>query len=197
MLEDASDSHDIDQEIRINELREAAQEAAGGEMHAWENPEAPPEIHEQFWQNVLQYEQAEETCHFLQLERAGVALPPPEELRDDELTSKLWEVIHALARMNVFLSQTDHWSDRELYEHMWHDTLREITMDLPLGSGWTHHIDFLSTGSDEDNRLYLKHYADEEYRERWRRDFPNDMIPPHEEPQYDRDSKLPKEFMPE
>jgi hypothetical protein len=197
MLEDASDSHDIDQEIRINELREAAQEAAGGEMHAWENPEAPPEIHEQFWQNVLQYEQAEETCHFLQLERAGVALPPPEELRDDELTSKLWEVIHALARMNVFLSQTDHWSDRELYEHMWHDTLREITMDLPLGSGWTHHIDFLSTGSDEDNRLYLKHCADEEYRERWRRDFPNDMIPPHEEPQYDLDSKLPKEFMPE
>ena len=182
----------IDQEIRINELREAAQEAAGGEMHVYENPETPPQIAEQFWQNVLEYEQAEETCHFLQLQRAGVELPPPEEFSDEELTAKLWEVIHALARMNVYLSQTDHWSDRELYEHLWHDSLREVTMDLPPGSGWNCHIDFLSSGSDEDNELYLKFYADEEYRQRWCKDWPQDVIPPHEDPPYNRDTKLPK-----
>jgi hypothetical protein len=181
----------IDQDIRINELREAAQEAAGGEMHVYENPEAPPEITEQFWQNVLQYEQAGETTHFAQLERAGVLLPPPEELGDEQLAAKLWEVIHALAGMNVHLSQTNHWSDRELYEHLWRDTLREFTMDLPPGSGWNCHIDFLSSGSDEDNFLYLKYYADEEYRQRWHDDWPNDVIPPHEDPKYDRDSKLP------
>src|SRR5215213_7204497 len=139
----ADDLERIDQDIRINELREAVQEAAGGELHVYEDPDAPPDIAEQFWQNVLQYEQAEETCHFLQLQRAGVELPPPEELSDEQLTVKLWEVIHALAGMNVYLSQTDHWSDRELYEHLWHDTLREITMDLPPASGWNCHIDFL------------------------------------------------------
>jgi hypothetical protein len=187
----------IDQEIRINELREAARDAAGGEMVSWEDPDAPAEIHEVFWGSVLDWEQAADTCHFYQLEDAGVLLPSPEELDDADLSAKLWEVIHALARMNVFLSQTDHWSDRELYEHLWHDTLREITMDLPPGSGWNCHIDFLSTGSDEDNHLYLKHYADEEYRECWGRDFPNDAMPPHEDPQYDRDSKLPKAPLPE
>jgi len=182
----------FDQEIRINELREAAREAAGGEMHVWVNAETPPEIAEQFWQNVLNYEQAEETTHFLQLERAGVELSPPEALNDEQLTAKLWEVIHTLAGMNVFLSQTDHWSDRELYERLWHDALREITMDFPPGSGWNCHIDFLSSGSDEDNELYLKYYADEEYRQRWHNDWPSDVMPPHEDPAYDRDSKLPK-----
>jgi LmbE family N-acetylglucosaminyl deacetylase len=183
---------DIDQEIRINELREAAREAGGGEMTGWESPDCPPHIAEQFWENVLAYESADKTCHFIQLEQRGVTLPRPEELDDAALTSKLWEVIRALANMNVFLSQTDHWSDRELYEHMWHETLREITMDLPPNSGWTHHIDFLSSGSDEDNFLYMKYYADEEYRDRWHRDWPDDPIPDHVDPPYDRDSKLPQ-----
>jgi hypothetical protein len=192
MTDEPDDWSAVDQEIRINELREAAREAAGGEMTEWESPDCPPEIAEQFWSNVLAFESAEETCHFIQLEEQGIALPPPEALTDEELTKKLWEVIHVLARMNVFLSQTDHWSDRELYEHMWHETLREITMELPPDSGWTHHIDFLSSGSDEDNELYLKYYADEEWREHWRRDFPDDVIPPHVDPPYDRDCKLPK-----
>ncbi len=182
----------IDQEIRINELREAAKEAAGGEMHVYENPDTPPEIAEQFWQNVLAYEQADETTHFAQLEQGGVALPPPDELDDEQLTAKLWEVIHALARINVYLSTTDHWSDRELYEQLWRDALREFTMDFPPGSDWNCHIDFLSSGSDEDNQLYLKYYADEEYRQQWHGDWPDDPIPPHEDPSYDRDSKLPR-----
>jgi hypothetical protein len=74
---------------------------------------------------------------------------------------------------------------------MWHETLREITMDLPPDSGWTHHIDFLSSGSDEDNFLYLKFYADEEYRQRWHKDWPADPMPAHVDPPYNRDSKLP------
>ena len=48
------------------------------------------------------------------------------------------------------------------------------------------------SGSDEDNELYLKYYADEDYRQRWHKDWPNDVIPPHVDPPYNRDSKLPK-----
>lgn len=191
-MPDDQDFDRIDQGIRVNELREAAREAAGGEMISLEQPDAPPEIAEQFWENVLAYEQAEETSHFLLLERAGVELPRPEQLDDKQLTAKLWEVIRALAGMNCYLSQTDHWSDRELYERLWRDTLREFTMDLPRGSGWNFHIDFLSSGSDEDNFLSLKYYADEEHRRRWHDDWPDDVIPPHENPSYDRDSMLPK-----
>jgi len=65
-------------------------------------------------------------------------------------------------------------------------------MDFPPGSGWNCHIDFLSSGSDEDNFLYLKYYADEDYRQRWQNDWPNDIVPAHEDPAYDRGAKLPK-----
>jgi len=192
MYDKPDNTLDIDQQIHINELREAAREASGGEMTEWENPDCPPEIAEAFWGNVLAYESAEETTHFRQLEEQGITLPPPEKMTDEELSEKLWDIIHALARINVFLSNTDHWNDRELYEKLWNDTLHEITMDLPPNSGWTHHIDFLSTGSDEDNEQYLRYYADNEYREQWHKDFPEDVIPPHVDPPYDRDSKLPK-----
>jgi hypothetical protein len=192
MNDEALDPHDVDQEIRISELCEAAREAAGGEMSEWESPDCSPEFAEAFWGNVLAYESAGQTCHFNQLEEAGIALPVPEDLSDDELSAKLWEVIRALAKLNVYISQTDHLSDRELYEHLWHESLREITANLPPNSGWNCHIDLLSSGSDEDNELYLKYYADEEYRDHWHKSFPDDTIPPHVDPPSDRDSKLPK-----
>lgn len=191
-MNEFDDSNDIDQEIRINELREAAKEAAGGDMTTWESPDMPPELAESFWGNVLAYESAEETCHFIQLEEMGIELPEPDSLDDEALLAKLWEVINGLAKLDVFLSQTDHLSDRELYEHLWHDSLREITMDLPTDSGWTCHLDILGGCSEEDLHLQLKYYADEEYREQWRRDFPDDNMPDHVDPPYDRDSKLPK-----
>ena len=186
------DLTDIDQKIRINELREAAREAAGGEMTISESDDGPPEVAEQFWSNVRDFESADSTCNFKQLEERGIALPAPNTLDDAALTKKLWEVIHELARMSVYLSNTDHWTDRELYEHMWHDTLREVTMDLPPNAGWVNHLDFLSSGSEEDTQMYMKYYADDEYRASWMRDFPDYVMPPHVDPPYDRDSKLPK-----
>ena len=190
--EPTDDRLDIDQQIRINELRETAREVAGGEMTTWESPDMPPELAETFWGNVLAYESAEETCHFNQLEEAGLELPAPDALDEAALTVKLWEVIHGLAKLNVYLSQTDHLNDRELYEHLWHDSLREITMDLPPDSGWTCHLDILGGCSTEDMQLYMKYYADDEYREQTRQDYPDEPIPDHVDPPYDRDSKLPQ-----
>lgn len=192
MPSEFNDSADIDQEIRINELREAAGEAAGAEMTYWESADTPPDIAEQFWGNVLAYESADETTHFKQLMRQGIEMPRPEDLNDDALATKLWEVIHALAKFSVFMSTTDHWSDRELYERLWHDTLHEETIDFPPGSGWNCHIDFLSGGSKEDTELYLKYHADEEWRAKWQKDFPDYVMPDHVDPPYDRDRKLPK-----
>lgn len=51
MHDDQSETSDVDQQIRINELRESAREAAGGEMMDWESPDCPPELAEQFWSN--------------------------------------------------------------------------------------------------------------------------------------------------
>src|SRR5215472_1416913 len=115
------------------------------------------ETEEAFWKHVVDYEEAPWTSHFQQLESAGVALPPPESLTDEELTAKLWEVIQKLALLHVFIEQTDHLSDRELYTHLWTDTLREETKALPLSANSAWRIQMLGSGSEEDNLLYLKY----------------------------------------
>jgi hypothetical protein len=180
----------IDQQIRINELR--AQTEALGMSESYVNPDSPPEIEEAFLRNVLAYESAPITTHFVQLEQAGVKLTPPEELDDAAITSRLWDVIHALARLSTFLGSMNHLCDRELYTHLWQESLRECTPCLPPGSGWNCHLDLVGSGSDDDNDLYLRYYADEETREHWRADFPKDEIPPHEDPPFDRDRLLPR-----
>jgi hypothetical protein len=190
--DDPLDLNRVDQEIRINELREEARELAGGEMATWEDPDCPPGIAEQFWDNVVAYEKAPRSCDFLRLEEMGVALPPPEDIADADLPAKLREIFDTLATVNTFFINTDHYSDRELYVHLWEETLREITVVLPFEAEWNCTYDLVSSGSEEDTHTWLKYYADEEARQDWAKDFPDYVIPPHEDPPYDRDRHLPQ-----
>lgn len=183
-------------EERIEDLKRRAEELCGGQMTVGALDDYPSEMSEEveegFWKHVVDYEEAPWTTNFQQLENAGVSLPSPDSLKDEELTAKLWEIIQKLALLHVFIEQTDHLSDRELYTHLWTDTLREESKAMPLVAGSTWHIQLLSGGSEEDNLLYLKYYADEDWRRQWHEDWPNDPIPAHEDPPYDRDRMLPK-----
>lgn len=181
---------EIDQAIRINELKAEVEELVGGEMDAYENPDCPPDIAEQFWQHVAAYEKSPHTSHFQLLIDRGIALPPAEELSERELHAKLWEVIHELAKMQTYLLSTNHYSDRELYEHLWSGTLQEATIE-PL-PGMTCVLDLVSSGSEQDIEYYLRYYADEESRRHWQECFPNDTLPPRTKPPYNRDRLLPK-----
>lgn len=190
--DDSLDLDRVDQEIRINELKEEAREWAGEDIHAWENPACPPKLAEAFWSQVVEYEKAPQSCDVLRLEEMGVALPPPENVSDAELPGKLREIFAALAGANTFFSHTDHYSDRELYTHLWHDTLREINVVMPSVAGFTCFYDLVGSGSDEDTHAWLKHYANEETRRQWAKDFPEDVLPAHVAPLYDRDRHLPR-----
>jgi hypothetical protein len=181
-----------DRELRIDELKLRAQEAAEGEMTTWEAEDCPSDVAEQFWESVVAYETAPMTTHFKRLEAAGVKLPAPETMDEEELTSKLWEAIRKLAELRVFLSCTNHLSDRELYTLLWSDVLHEETPDLSYDEYSAWHLDLVSSGSEEDTYLYLKHYADEEWRQQWLADFPDYEMPEHEDPPYDRDWLLPQ-----
>jgi hypothetical protein len=184
------DEHD--REERIEHLKRHAEELCGGQMEVGNLDDCSDETEEAFWKHVVDYEEAPWTTHLQQLENAGVSLPSPDSLKDEELTAKLWEVIQKLALLHVFIDQTDHLSDRELYTHLWTDSLREQTKALPLAANSAYHIQILGSGSEEDNQLYLKYYADDASRRQWQEDFPGDPMPIHEDPLYDRDRVLPK-----
>src|ERR1051326_1833432 len=181
-----------DQEKRIEDLKRRAGELSGGQMKVGALHDYPAEVEEDFWKYVVDYEEAPWTTNFQQLESAGVSLPAPDSLKDEELTAKLWEIIQKLALLHVYISQTDHLSDRELYTHLWTDSLREETKAMPIVAGSAWHIEMLGSYSEEDMQLFLKYYADEDWRRQWHKDWPKGPIPPHEDPPYDRDRLLPK-----
>ena len=183
------DNDAIDRDIRINELSEQVKDLGMSSFHV--SDDCPPGVHEQFLRNIVDYESGPLTSHFEQLASAGVELPAPDSLDDGALHSKLWEVINALADRETFLSHTDHMSDRQLYEHLWADTLREETTIMPPGSGWTCHLDLVSSGSEDDIQNCLRYYDTEDDRQRWAKDFPSAVIPPHQDPPHDRDRHLP------
>ncbi len=182
-----------DRRIRIERLKKEAEEISGGEMMAWsshEDDESP--VVEAFWEHVVAFENAPRGTRFAQLHKEGVVLPPPDSITDAKLHDKLWEIINKLAELRVFLYHTDHLSDRELYSRLWDDLLREETTIMPLGPDSACHLDVIGSGSDEDIEISLKYYDDEDARVHWRESFPEDPIPDHEDPPYDRDRHLPK-----
>lgn len=127
--------------------------------------------------------------HLLQ---RGFTLPRPDELSDSELHDKLWDLIGALAELGVYLDSTDHMSDRELYYMLWQEELREPALVSPGDPNGAYCIDFVSSGSEEDINLYLKHYADDAARKWWQAEWPDAEMPPHVDPPYDRDRQLPQ-----
>ena len=150
------------------------------------------ESEERFLEHILAFEQVDEAPLFDLLVQGGVLLPDPDGLDDEHLPSALLGVIHAMALLGTYLHSTDHLSDRKLYEHLWRDVLREPTTVMPKNPGFACHIDILGGCSEEDIQLYLKYYADEEYRRDWAKRWPDDVIPAHEDPPYDRDRHLPQ-----
>jgi len=177
-----------DQEKRIEMMR-AEIKKLGGTLS--ENPDMPADLEEAFLKQVLEYETAESTSVLQLLQNAGVEVPPPEGLDDTQLNAKLWEVINRMATLGAYLLNTNHLSDRALYENLYHDSLREEAMLFPENPGYAHVIDLVGSGSDEDQFTYLKYYADEDYRSSWAKDWPGDPMPEHEDPPFDRDRHLP------
>lgn len=178
-IDDPDDLDRVDREIRINEL-----------MH--EHDDDPSEEAEAFFRHVVEYESAPLTTHTDELEADGVKLPAPDSLTDAELTAKLWQVIRRLGEKHIFISSTDHLSDRELYTHLLSTSLREGVPRMTFNKRACYHIDIIGSGNEEHTYLYLKFYADKRARRSWMRDFPDYDMPASEKPPHDRDRLLPK-----
>ncbi|PWT79597.1 MAG: hypothetical protein C5B44_06620 [Acidobacteria bacterium] len=177
------------QEKRIQRMREEI-EKLGGVFST--DADMPADLEEEFLKHVLEYEQSKPTSVFRLLENAGFEIPAPDALDDSQLPLRLEELVHKMASMGAYLLNTNHLSDRELYEYLYNEGLREEAMLFPENPSYAYMIDLTGSGSAEDMHLYLKYYADEDFRSRWAKDWPEDPMPPHEDPSFDRDRKLPK-----
>ncbi len=180
------------QQERIASLQRRISEAVGEEVLHGVSPDCPPDIHEKFLEQVLAFEQIEPTPLFEQLVDAEVQLPHPRDLSDAELPIKLRQIFEELARLGVYVQSTDHLSDRDLYEHLWNDTLREPETTMPGNPGVTCVIDLICTGSEEHVQIWLTYYASEDDRSAWQSEFPEDALPDAKRLPYDRDRTLPQ-----
>jgi hypothetical protein len=177
------------QEERIAKLR-AELEKLGGSTTTLDS--MPADMEEEFLRHVLEYETAAPISLMSLLANAGLEVLAPEQLDKDTLRGKLKEIIERMASLGAYLLHTDHLSDRELYEYLYHDALREEVVLFPENPSYAYMIDLTGSGGDEDNQTYLKYYADEEHRRQWAHDWPDDPLPDHEDPPFDRDRFLPQ-----
>ncbi len=181
----------IDNQLRSRDLQRRAEEFVSDELSFFEAEQLSQSLTDQFMAYGDALDEAEWVSSFELLEQGGMVLPVPDELDDAQLTVKLWEVIRGLAMLSTFLHSTDHLSDRQLYEALWHNVLREEGPAISLDEDSVCHIDLLGSGNEEDGDLYLRYYADEAERHHWAIDWPNVALPVHEDPPHDRDRHLP------
>lgn len=167
------------------------------ELEASADPELPADLqwdvasHEAWLREMAAMESGDhDTTMAAVLEADGVELPPADSLSDEVLTRKLMEVVRAMAEHQAFLHATNHLSDRELYIRLREDVLQEEVY-LPTLPGAAVHFDLVSSGSEEDIRLYLMYYADDAERQRWAEEFPEIELPPKRPHPFDRDRFLP------
>jgi hypothetical protein len=184
-----TESPEEPQEERIAKLR-AELEKLGGSTTTLES--MPADMEEEFLRHVLEYETAEPISLMKLLENSGMPVAASDTLDEDALKIKLKALIDRMAQLGAFLLHTNHLSDRELYDYLYREGLREEAVLFPENPSYAYMIDLTGSGSDDDNQIYLKYYADEEHRRRWAHDWPDDPLPEHKDPPFDRDRFLPQ-----
>ena len=177
---------------RIQEVKDHLKASSNVILQQWEADDLSLDIQEAFWERVVAFEKATPVSLIDLLHENGMSVAAPVELNDAELSRILSELFETLAILRVFIENTNHLSDRQLYEVLL-NILQEPRY-IPQDNDSACHLDLLGGCCEEDNHIYLKYYADEAYRQWWKREWPNDLLPEKETPPFDRDRYLPKPY---
>lgn len=108
---DIADSAEADREIRIEKLKDEIAEATGGEMQETKSGDIPPATEEAYLEQVRDIERDGWQRPIDELSKHNAAPLPPDELTDEALTPRLWELLHSLACRGFYVQHTDHLSD--------------------------------------------------------------------------------------
>jgi hypothetical protein len=117
---------DPKQAERIRKLKEDLNDLCGGEA-VFNIPQAvPADVQEADLEDILAFESVGTGVSLFEgLQRHGMDLPPPEKLDELQSRRKAWEVLNALADLQIFLIGFDAMSGRKLYRRLWSQTLWE------------------------------------------------------------------------
>jgi len=97
-----------------------------------------------YWTLVYDMEMAPNTTgRAMLLEHQIVPVPPQDLAADDDLHDELWTVVEALAASGVFILNSDHLCDRDLYARLYYRILDEPTRCLPPETEASEFIDCL------------------------------------------------------
>lgn len=96
------------------------------------------------WTLVYDLEEAPATTgRAMLLAHRIVPVPPQDLVSDEDLHDELWTVIEALDASGVYLVNTEHMGDRDLYARLYYRILDEPTRCLPPDSEAAEYIDCL------------------------------------------------------
>lgn len=111
---------------------------------------------------------------------------------DAEVRLRLEILLEALAGMQVFVSNTDHLSDRELYTVLLNKHLVQAVAQIPFDNHTGCVIDIIGSEVQEDPLNWLRYYASNRERMEWAKQNVGKRLPALEQPPYSRESRLPK-----
>jgi hypothetical protein len=97
----------------------------------------------QFWSMVYDFEQGPTITGRAQLLEQGIIPVPPQELTGIDLHDELWTVIEALSRCGIFITNTSHLTDHDLYCRLYYRILDEQTRVMPPSCEASEFIDCL------------------------------------------------------
>lgn len=109
-------------------------------------------------------------------------LAPHDQLSDEELRRKLYEVIDELYERRIVLERTEHLSDRQLYCLISRDILPSPEKKLDPPTTFLH---WRCLDEAQDEEAWLRYYATEEEREMWAEQT-GLPLPPASPPPYPR-----------
>lgn len=189
---DANNNEAIEKALRIAELQAELADLTGEPIRRHLAEDEPDDSFEAWKRGVDAIESGPSMplCDILQQQRNFTPTPLAHLEDSGTLSEELWLLIYALASMRVFLDDTNHLSDRELYERLLNKLLLEDSILIPEGSGWNCRFSVCDL-SDQYQDCYLRYYADEATRSWHAAEFPETVLPPKEDPPYDRDTYLP------
>lgn len=182
----------VDLELHREPLIFDTDESETGFDDSYGDAEAPASVEELLLEPAVDVETRHWRNPHAELMASGIILPPPEELTDDALRAKLWELFHELACRGFYLLHTDHLGDRRLYTILWREHLHEPAI-LPgkiSGGGW--YFDFIGSDGTEDVVHWLRYYANDLEREEYAMKNPGHALPRRERCPFNRDRRLPK-----